>query len=394
MKTHLFKSIFGKQMQFSRLLLASIGFILGLSIVLSTSDLYIKVNQILDPSTSGSTYLMLNKKVGLGNLFGSTGISDKQIKQLKAHPSVQDISKVNSTKFGTWLDIDLMGQGLQTEIFFESFPDRFISDKPTGFKWRKGDKTVPVIIPKDFINLYNFGYALSRGLPQISPQLAKQLQGKIIIGKRNHFKKFDLKIISFNDQIPTVIVPDSFMQYANSKFANVDKDEEKGRLVIKVDGAKSKGLDRLISKLGLETKKEPLDKDQIKIILKAVTVILLLIGTAFMLLSIINIILIYSLIISESKQEMRILIQLGYTPKMLYDFFAKRFYSMFIGQIVASLMIYGIILYIIHSFTSNLGHELNIFEWPSLLIGLVLILINIYIFKKDLNKALLKYSYL
>jgi hypothetical protein len=393
MKKQLFTNIFGKQMQFSRLLLASIGFILGLSIVLSTSDLYIKVNKILDPNTSGSTYLMINKKVGFANLFGSSGVSDKQIETIKAHPSVQDISFVSSNHFKTWLVIDTMGQRLVTDFFFESFPDQFIDDRPASFKWKEGDEIIPLIIPKDFLNLYNFGYALSQGLPQLSPAMAKLIVGKVQVGRGSNSSNFKFKIVAFSNRIPTVLVPNSFMRYANANYGDSQEKGKKGRLVVKVDGAKSQGLEQLITKQGLETKKDPLNKDRNKVILKAVTVLLLIIGTAFMMLSIINIILIYSLIVSESKNEMRILIQLGYTPKMIYNFFAGKFYFMFTIQMLISVVIYGIIAYITYEFTNNLGHKLNFFEWPSLLIGVVLVLINILIFKRDLNKALLKYSY-
>lgn len=394
MKKQLFTNIFGKQMQFSRLLLASIGFVLGLSIVLSTSDLYIKVNKILDPNTSGSTYLMINKKIGFANLFGSSGISNEQINSIKAHPSVQDISFVSSNHFKTWLVIDTMGQRLVTDFFFESFPNDFIDDRPASFKWKKGDKVIPLIIPKDFLNLYNFGYALSQGLPQLSPEMAMLIVGNVQVGRGDHSATYKFKIVAFSNRVPTILAPDSFMQYANAKYGDQkEKETKKGRLVVKVDGAKSQGLEALITKMGLETKKDPLNKDRNKVILKAVTVLLLIIGTAFMMLSIINIILIYSLIVSESKNEMRILIQLGYTPKMVYHFFASKFYSMFFIQLAVSLAIYGLVAYVTFQFTNNLGHNLNIVEWPSLLIGVVLISINILIFRRDLNKALLKYSY-
>jgi hypothetical protein len=393
MKKELFNKIFGKQMQFSRLLLASIGFVLGLSIVLTTSDLYIKVSKILDPNTSGSTYLMINKKVGFSNLFGSSGLSEKQINSLKEHPSVQSVSGVSSNQFKTWLEIDIAGQGLVTDFFFESFPDEFIDDKPVSFKWREGDDIIPVIVPKDFLNLYNFGYAISQGLPQVSPEMAKLIVGKVTVGRRINNAVFKIKIVALSDRIPTVIVPDSFMKYANSHFSEKKGELEKGRLVVKVDGSRSQGLDALITKLGLETKKDPLNKDQIKVILKGVTGLLLIIGIAFMILSVINIILIYSLIVSESKNEMRILIQLGYTPKMVYNFFAEKFYVMFFIQVLISLILYSIIAYITYLFTDNLGHRLNFFEWPSLVIGLVLVIINLGIFRRDLTSALLKYSY-
>ncbi len=394
MKTELFKKIFGKQMHFSRLILASVGFILGLSIVLSTSDLYLKVNKIIEPNTSGSTYLMINKKVGFGNLFGSSGLSEKQISSIKAHPSVQSLAGVSSNNFKTWLEIKIAGQGLVTDFFFESFPDEFIDDKPASFKWKEGDAVIPVIIPKDFLNLYNFGYAISQGMPQVSPAMAKLITGKVTVGRSGHAESFRIKLVALSNRIPTVIVPDSFMQYANAKYSTKGEVLEKGRLVVKVDGSKSQGLQQLITKLGLETKKESLNKDQIKVVLKAVTGLLLLIGTAFMLLSVINIILMYSLIVSESKNEMKLLIQLGYTPKMVYRFFSKKFYKMFFIQTAVSLLIYGVIAYMTYVFTHGLGHELPFFQWKSLVIGLVLVLINVFIFRRDLNKALLKYSYL
>ena len=101
----------------------------------------------------------------------------------------------------------------------------------------------------------------------------------------------------------------------------------------------------------------------------------------------------YSLVLAESRNEMKTLIQLGYTPKMISSFIWKTF-IMTIS--ITSSIAYSI--YVIYTFKAQSLLSLTGFNTPliniyAVLIGTLLITTVIVMFKIDLNKVLHKYSY-
>lgn len=46
---------------------------------------------------------------------------------------------------------------LNTEMFFEAVPDSFVDAQASDWKYTAGEEEVPVILPRTYIALYNFG---------------------------------------------------------------------------------------------------------------------------------------------------------------------------------------------------------------------------------------------
>ena len=57
------------------------------------------------------------------------------------------------------------GIHLSTDMFFESVPDEFVDIKLDKWHFDESTHTIPIIIPRNYLNLYNFGFAQSRSLP-------------------------------------------------------------------------------------------------------------------------------------------------------------------------------------------------------------------------------------
>lgn len=55
---------------------------------------------------------------------------------------------------------------LNSELFFESVPDGFVDVPLKDWQYREGSKEVPIILPRTYINMYNFGFAQSHSLPK------------------------------------------------------------------------------------------------------------------------------------------------------------------------------------------------------------------------------------
>ena len=82
----------------------------------------------------------------------------------------------------------------------------------------KQSEFVPIILPRDFLMLINYGIAESQGLPQISEDLLAAARLKINMsghGKRGHETG---KVVGFSDKISSILVPESFLEYSNGLY--------------------------------------------------------------------------------------------------------------------------------------------------------------------------------
>ena len=68
-----------------------------------------------------------------------------------------------------------------TEMFFESVPDKFIDVKSNKWVYTQGDSRIPIILPRNYLDLYNFGFAQSKNLPKLSESLLGMLTLRISI---------------------------------------------------------------------------------------------------------------------------------------------------------------------------------------------------------------------
>ena len=210
------------------LIAAFFGSLVGFMLALIAIQNYINFQHILNDKDQiiGSQFLVLNKKVSLLNTIEAqnSAFTKKQINQIKELPSVKKISEFTPNQFyaSAFLEMptESLNAQLKTDLFLESVDDSFIDVKDEDWKWEEGDNAVPVILPTDFINLYNFTYAPARGLPQISKSTVKLFGFNIIIGRDPETANFKGKIIGFSNRISSMLVPNAFMNYANKRFSD------------------------------------------------------------------------------------------------------------------------------------------------------------------------------
>ena len=75
-----------------------------------------------------------------------------------------------------------------------------------------------MIVPNQFLDMYNFGFATSQDLPQLTQELVKSLPIEIrikdVIGRVTYYGK----VVGFSDRISSVLVPQPFMDWANKEY--------------------------------------------------------------------------------------------------------------------------------------------------------------------------------
>ena len=111
------------------------------------------------------------------------------------------------------------GIRISTDMFFESVPDAFVDVSLDKWHFDEGTQTIPIIIPRNYLNLYNFGFAQSRNLPKLSEGVMGLIQMDINMRGNGHVEQYKGNIVGFSNRLNTILVPQSFMEWANQNFA-------------------------------------------------------------------------------------------------------------------------------------------------------------------------------
>ncbi|MDR2652319.1 MAG: ABC transporter permease [Prevotellaceae bacterium] len=292
------------------------GFI-GLSIILfgiqfyaDTKPLYSSNDSFLNPD-----FLVINKKVStLSNLsISSTSFSEKDVADIKKQPFVKELGFFTSSTFGIRASIASSSFGrFYTEMFFEAVPDNFIDVQSEDWTWNDEQNYIPIIIPRTYLTLYNFGFAKSQGLPQISENLVEKVKLTVTIYGNGKSKNFDARIAGFSDKLNTILAPEAFLKWANVEFGN-NNTSAPSRILVETYNPS----DPLIAKYFGEKNYEIADyrgnTGKAAYFMRLVIITVLTIGLIITLLAISLMLLSISLLIYKNKEKLENLILLGYS---------------------------------------------------------------------------------
>ena len=148
--------------------------LLGMCIVLCSLQVY---NDVLPIFTQGDsfmkqTYLVVGKQVSaFHTLRGKTpSFSAGEIADFEQQPFVKQVGRFTPALFDIYASLGSkeLGMGFSTDMFFEAIPDEYLDVDLSNWHYASGDEEIPIVLPKNYLNLYNFGFASTKGLPAIS----------------------------------------------------------------------------------------------------------------------------------------------------------------------------------------------------------------------------------
>ena len=152
----------------------SIANLIGLTIVILAVHFYGDVKPLFNDEESfiSRDYLVITHKVtGMGALLGANAtFSDDAIADIEAQPWVRKVGRFTTSAYSVYASVGLGGDGrsLSSKMFFESIPSEFIDVEADDWHFSPSHPVVPVIVSKDYLSLYNFGFAAAQGMPKIS----------------------------------------------------------------------------------------------------------------------------------------------------------------------------------------------------------------------------------
>ena len=294
----------------------------GMSIIFAAFCFSRDVRPLFEPATGlfTSEFIIVNKKVTFGSLFNNdlTTFTQSEIDEIRDQKFVRSLHHFTMARFRVQARTIPTSQipAFYTDLFFESAPDELIDGAQTEWKWNPETGDIPIIIPRDYLNLYNFGFSGSQGLPQISEALIQQVVFRVFLtgnGKREEFKG---SIAGFSDHLNTILVPDAFMQWANERFGE-GREDKISRLIVKTNNPADPAIAEFFA---LKEDYEVNNKDEqgkLSYFLKLLITIVMTVGVLIMLPAIGLMLLSINLLVYKNQETLGNLILLGYRRSKL-----------------------------------------------------------------------------
>ena len=288
--------------------------LIGMTVIIGGVQLYCDIKPVMSGESRliGSDYLIVTRpveRVGSGGKrFSADDISDFQAQEF-----VTKVGAFSASQYEVYGSILFGGKRLSTMLFFESVPDDFLDIQPKEWVYRNGDITIPIILPRNYLNLYNFGFSSTQQLPQITEDVIKRVELGISLRGNGRIEDYMGRVVGFSDRINTILVPDQFMMWANERYGD-GGDEDATRLIIEVNNPADPELNAYIEAHGYEIENKPAESSKAMQIVKVCVVIIVCIGMVFSLLSLIILTLSIYLLLQKNISKLENLVLIGYTP--------------------------------------------------------------------------------
>ena len=291
----------------------------GMLIVLLSVQFYRDVLPIFTQGDSfmKKNYIIATKRIStLGSFTGrSNTFSLKDIEEMKAQSFTKSVGAFTPSLFKVSAGLGMQEAGihLSTEMFFESVPDEYVDVNLDKWHFDEFSQVIPIIIPRNYLNLYNFGFAQSRSLPKLSEGLMNLIQMDISLRGNGHVEQFKGKIVGFSNRLNTILVPQTFMDWANKSFAP-GKEAQPSRLIVEVKNPTDTAISNYFQQNRYETEGDSLDTGKTTYFLRLITGIVMGVGLFISILSFYILMLSIFLLLQKNTGKLENLLLIGYSP--------------------------------------------------------------------------------
>lgn len=383
-----------------------LGIMLGLTILMGALSFYLDVKPIFDDKESfwKDEYIIINKKIDLTDTYNQINnentekplFSTEEIDDLRKQAFVKDVAEFSNCSFMISASTSNDGPlaGFYTDLFFEAVPDEYVDVNYKDWKWEENDEFVPAILPKTYLNLYNFGFAQSQNLPQVSEEGAGLVKFDITIQGNGKRQKFETRIVGFSERINTILVPKSFVDWGNANYGE-DPNPRPGRIIIIAKDPSSPELIKYIQDHNYDLNKSELSNSKALAFLKIIISIVLVIGLIIITLAFSLMIISIQLLLHRNNENITKLSMLGYSLKEISLPYQILVIILFAVTFLTSIIPLSIFRNFYSSNLMLLGYEnfnkilLNVLS-PGLGFTIIIVLLLILMIRNSVSKIILR----
>lgn len=299
----------------------------GMLIVLLGYQFYCDVLPVFTSQDSfmKADYLIVSKKIGTASTISGreNSFSNTEIEDISSQKFIKKIGKFTSTEYKVDAHMGINGQSiLSSELFLESVPDGFVDVPLKDWEYEEGGREVPIILPRTYINMYNFGFAQSRSLPKISDGLVGMIDFHIYIHGNGHQDEYRGKVIGFSNRLNTILVPQKFMDWSNMYYSPKEKSNPT-RVIIEVSNPADENITKYLDDRGYEVDSDKLQSEKTTYFLRMIVMIVMIVGIVISVLSFYILMLSIYLLVQKNTSKLENLLLIGYNPTrvaMPYEF--------------------------------------------------------------------------
>jgi hypothetical protein len=307
---------------------ATAGALIGLTALLLSLQLILDVQSFHsnEEELFGPNSVVIQKKVTKLTTIGinSTEFTPDDIKALREKEFITDVAPFASADFKVGIS-EVEGDGLPhfyADMFFQSIPNRFM-DIDVDWNWNEKSEFIPIVLPRDFIMIINYGFAQSQGMNQISEDLLMAARLTIHINGNGQKTTMIGRVVGFSQKISSILVPESFLTYSNALYGN-GKIQNPSRVFITTKDDSYGELEELMEEMNLDISKSAIDVAKIKTIIAVVIGIFGIASILIMLLSLLGFVQYSQLVLSKASYEIKTLVRIGYSIRQIVNTFIQQ----------------------------------------------------------------------
>ena len=308
--------------------------LVGVTIVLLAFQLYSDIRPLLTQQTDvfKNHAVTLSKNVDMASTLNKDNIyfEEEEIEEIKNQRFVKEVAFFKSSTFETQAYIRIGSQKLSTDLFFESVPNDYIDVESDQWSWDPASNFIPIIIPEDYLNLYNFGFAESQSMPVISKDALGEFNIIIELSGNGRQRTYNSRVVGFSGKINTILVPDDFLTWANQEYGD-GRSNAPSRLLVEFSDASDERIPSFIEEHGYNVKQDELETSKRVFFFKLAIAAVLVVAIIIILLSVAFIVMSLNLIVQRNRELFVNLYGIGYSPQSI-----ARFYQVLVSVITAA----------------------------------------------------------
>lgn len=297
----------------------------GLTVVLVGLMFYLDSQHGADSGEQflSSDYVVISKHVE-GISMEPTTFSPEEVERLRQQPWVKKLARFTASDFTVYGAVELGRGSMSSYLFFESIPDEYFDVKPERWHFDPANPYLPIIINKDYLTLYNFGFAIPQGLPQLSEDAIRAVPLTVRISGGDAMPQYlRAGIVGFSSRLNTIAVPQSFMDWANARFGSGEAPADPSRLIIETDPLQADAMTRYLAEHDYERAGEDGDQGRIAQFLGVVSAVVSVNGLLICALALFILLLSIFLLLQQSREKLRNLMLLGYSPQFVGKYYIR-----------------------------------------------------------------------
>ena len=318
--------------------------LLGLQFYNDVKPLFSQEDGFLKPE-----YLIVSKRISGVSVLGageSCSFSERDILDITSQPFCKSVGAFTASQYRVVCSLGMKGVAqMGTDMFFESVPDRFVDTDLSQWKFNPEEGVIPIVLPRTYLAIYNFGFAQSQSLPKISEGIVGMIDMVVILRGNGQEERLKGKVIGFSSRLNTILVPESFIQWSNAKFAP-EADLAPNRLIVEVNNPTDDAIVKYINEHNLELENDKLDAGKATYFLRVVTVLVMCIGMLISVLSFYILMLSIYLLVQKNTEKLRNLLLIGYSPVRV----SLPYQLLTVGMNGVVLLLSFVILYVVRSY--------------------------------------------